>query len=73
MTATSAAPTYHLFVGVDIAATSFAASWTHAGPARERAQTFAQTPDGYRTFQTALTQTGVLPGATLVVLAATGS
>jgi transposase len=73
MTATPAAPTYQLFVGVDIAAASFAASWTHGGPARERAQTFAQTPDGYRAFQTAVTQTGVPPSATLVVLEATGS
>jgi hypothetical protein len=73
MTAIPAAPTYQLFVGVDIAATSFAASWTHAGQARERAQTFAQTPDGHHAFQATLTQTGVPPGATLIVLEATGS
>jgi transposase len=73
MTATLTAPTYHLFVGVDIAAASFAASWTQGGLLRECAQTFAQPPDGYRAFQTALTQTGVTPGATLLVLEATGS
>jgi transposase len=73
MTATPAAPTYQLFVGVDIAATLFAASWTHGGQARERAQTFAQTPEGFAAFQTALMQTGVPPGATLLVLEATGS
>ncbi len=73
MTATPTAPTYHLFVGVDIAAASFAASWTTGGQPRERAQTFAQTPDGYHAFQTALTQTGITPRATLVVLEATGS
>lgn len=73
MTVTPTAPTYHLFVGVDIAAASFAASWTTRGQPRERAQTFAQTPDGYQAFQTALTQTGVTPEVTLVVLEATGS
>mgnify|MGYP000911936206 CR=1 FL=1 len=73
MTATPAAPTYQLFVGVDIAATSFAASWTQGGPTRERAQTFAQTPEGFAAFQTALVQTGVPPGGTLLVLEATGS
>ena len=73
MTATSDAPTYQLFVGVDIAAASFAASWTKGGPPRERAHTFPQTADGFSAFQAALTQKGVTPGATLVVLEATGS
>lgn len=73
MTTTPAAPTYQLFVGVDIAAASFAASWTPGGQTRERAHTFAQTPDGFSAFQTALTQTGVAPAATLLVLEATGS
>lgn len=64
---------YQLFVGVDIAAASFAATWTSASPARERARTFPQTPEGYTAFQAALAATGVAPAATLVVLEATGS
>ena len=73
MTTTPTASTYQLFVGVDIAAASFAASWTTAGPARERARTFPQTPEGYTAFQIALAATGITPSATLVVLEATGS
>ena len=73
MTATSSAPTYQLFVGVDIAAASFAASWTSRQPTRERARTFAQTPDGFAAFQAALATSGVTSTATLVVLEATGS
>lgn len=73
MTATSNVPTYHLFVGVDIAATSFAAAWTKPGAARERAQTFAQTPEGFTAFQAVLATSQVAPAATLVVLEATGS
>jgi transposase len=73
MIAPPAAPPSQVFVGVDIAAASFAASWTLGGPPRERAQTFAQPPDGYRAFQTAVLQTGGPPSATLVVLEAPGS
>jgi transposase len=67
------APTYHLFVGVDIAAMSFAATWTRSGPARERVQMFDQTPDGFLACQRWLATTGVAPDATLVVVEATGS
>jgi transposase len=67
------APRYQLFVGVDIAATSFTAAWTFSGPARERARTFAQTPDGFAAFQAALATSGVEPPTTLIVLEATGS
>jgi transposase len=73
MTPTPTAPTAQLFVGVDIAAASFAATWTTGGAARERARTFPQTPEGYTAFQAALAATGVAPAATLVVLEATGS
>ena len=73
MTATPAAPTYQLFVGVDIAAASFAASWIPAGPVRERAHTFAQTSEGFSAFQTALLATGIAPAQTLIVLEATSS
>ncbi len=64
---------YRLFAGVDIAATSFAASWTTAGAPRDRALTFAQTPDGFTAFQDRLRLLGVPPAETLVVIEATGS
>jgi transposase len=73
MTTPAAAPTYQLFVGVDIAATSFAATWTRGGTARERARTFDQAPDGFTAFQGWLATTGIAPAATLVVVEATGS
>src|SRR5262245_18651465 len=64
---------YRLFVGVDIAAASFAACWTQAGPPTQRAHTFSQTPEGFAAFQATLASTGVLPAHTLIVLEATGS
>lgn len=73
MTATLAALTYQLFVGVDIAAASFAATWTTGGPPCERVQTFEQAPDGFAGFQRWLSTTAVAPAATLVILEATGS
>jgi transposase len=73
MTRADPAPLYQLFVGVDIAATSFTAAWTLSSPARERARTFAQTPDGFAAFQAALATSGVEPTETLIVLEATGS
>lgn len=73
MTATPTASIYDLFVGANIAAASFAATWTRGGTARERVRTFDQTPDRYTAFQGWLATTGVAPGATLVVIEATGS
>jgi transposase len=70
---TSPAALFSLFVGVDIAATSFAASWTTPTHPPVRAVTFAQTAEGYAAFQTRLATTGVAPAATLLVLEATGS
>jgi transposase len=67
------APFSQLFVGVDIAAASFTTTWTLAGPPKERARTFAQTPDGFAAFQAALASTAVQPALTLIVLEATGS
>jgi transposase len=64
---------YRLFAGVDIAATTFAASWTTTGAPRERAVTFAQTPDGFTAFQNRLRSLGVPEAETLVVIEATGS
>ena len=64
---------YRCFVGVDIAATSFTASWTTDARTLPRAVTFAQTPTGFATFQQQLQATGVTPPQTLIVLEATGS
>jgi transposase len=64
---------YRLFAGVDIAATTFAASWTSSGAPPERAVTFAQTPDGFRSFQDRLLILGVPSTEILVVIEATGS
>ena len=64
---------YRLFAGVDIAATTFAASWTSAGAAPERAVTFAQSPDGFSCFQDRLLTLGVPSTEILVVIEATGS
>jgi len=69
----SPAPVYRLFVGVDIAARSFAAAWSAHRSPPERAHTFAQTPDGFAAFQAALASSGVEPAQTLLVLEATGS
>jgi transposase len=69
----ASAPSILLFVGVDIAATSFAAAWSVNGSPPHRARTFAQTPDGFAAFQAALASTGVQADQTLIVLEATGS
>jgi transposase len=66
-------PSYRLFVGVDIAAASFAATWTQGSSPRERPRTFEQAPEGFAAFQTWMSTTGIAPEATLVVLEATGS
>ena len=64
---------YRLFAGVDIAATTFAASWTTAGAPRDRSVTFAQTSDGFTAFQDRLRRLDIPPAETLVVIEATGS
>lgn len=69
----ASAPSYRLFAGVDIAAASFAAAWSLPSHPPERARSFAQTPDGFAAFQTALAGTGVPAEQTLLVLEATGS
>jgi transposase len=61
-----------LFAGLDIAATSFAASWTTSGAPCERALTFAQTRDGFAAVQQRLQTLGVPPAETLIVIEATG-
>lgn len=66
-------PSYQLFVGIDIAATTFTASSTTAAPPRERARTFGQTPAGFAALQDYLRTSGIPPAQTLIVLEATGS
>lgn len=70
---TTSPPAYRLFVGVDIAATTFAASWTTAGASSQRAVTFAQTPDDFVAFQEQLRALGIPEAETLIVIEATGS
>jgi len=64
---------FTLFVGVDIAATTFTAAWAVPGAAPGRAHEFAQTAIGYAQLQERLATTGVDPAATLVVIEATGN
>jgi transposase len=66
-------PAYQLYVGIDVAATTFTAASTTDGPPRERARTFDQTPQGFLALQDHLRPTGVLPAQTLIVVEATGS
>jgi transposase len=73
MTTGTSQPTYQLFVGIDIAAASFAATWTRGGLVQERVRSFEQTPEGSGALQRWLATTGIAPAATLLVLEATGS
>src|SRR6476659_3768958 len=69
----SSAPSYRLFVGVDIAAASFAAAWSFDRSPSTRARSFPQTPDGFAAFQAALQATALPAAQSLIVLEATGS
>ena len=73
MTAPTNRGAYQLFVGIDIAATTFTAAWTSEGPPPERARSFAQTPHGFAALQDQLRATGVPAADTLIVVEATGS
>ncbi len=63
----------HLCVGVDIAAVTFTAAWSHTDTPVSPAHTYHQTPHGFAALQTRLAATNVLPADTLVVMEATGS
>ncbi len=65
--------TFSLYVGVDIAATTFTATWATDPASAPRAIRFDQTASGYAAFQQQLAATGMCPAATLVALEATGS
>lgn len=74
MTAPSSPPPIvRLHVGIDIAAVSFGGVWTSDGRTYTRAQTFAQSPDGFAAIQQHLAATGVPPAQTRLVLEATSS
>lgn len=66
-------PTYQLYVGVDIAAKTFTATWAHDAAHAPKAVTFEQTETGFSAFQQQLAATNVAPASTLIVLEATGS
>jgi transposase len=68
---TSAPP--RLFVGIDIAARSFTASWLLPDAKPAKPHTFDQSASGYAKLITALATTAVAPSDTLIVLEATGS
>jgi len=68
---TAASPT--LFVGIDIAAKTLAASWLRPGEAVSRPITLAQSPQGFATLHERLGQTGCVPAEVHVVMEATGS
>ena len=64
---------YQLYVGVDVAADTFTASWLAPGGAPTVPCTGEQTPAGYAALQRRLRATAAPPAATLVVLEATGN
>lgn len=69
----SDSPSYHVFVGINIAAATFTASWATTTGTRDRPSSFAQTPEGFAAFQHALSATTIAPAAILVVMEATSS
>ena len=62
-----------LFVGSDVAAKTFTASWTDETLPPIRSLTFDQTPDGYATLQEQLLTSGHAPQTNLMVMEATGT
>ena len=70
---TAMSPQYQLYVGVDIAAKSFTATWAADPASAPKASSFEQTEKGFTAFQQRLAATGIASEATLVVMEATGS
>jgi transposase len=64
---------YQLYVGVDIAAKTFVATWAADPATAPKAVSFNQSEDGFTALRAQLDATGVAPSATLVVMEATGS
>lgn len=73
MTTSTNDPTYGLFVGVDIAATSAKVSWLRPGEAPSRAISMEQTPQAFSALELRLLSTGHPASSILVVMEATGS
>ncbi len=73
MTTPPSTSTYLLYVGIDIAATTFTATWLRPTGTARPGTSFPQTPAGFAALQEQLAATGVAPAATLVVLEATSS
>jgi len=69
----SPTPSYDLFVGVDIAATTASAAWMTSDRKVSRALTLDQTPQGFNALQQRLLATGHPAQSVLVVMEATGS
>jgi transposase len=63
---------YRVFVGIDIATTSFTATWCVGAAEPAKPVTFTQTPDGFQRLQQALAALQVSPPQTLVLVEATG-
>ena len=66
-------PTYELFVGIDIAATTAAVSTQRPGAKASRSFTVDQTPESYSRLVNKLQAAGYVPSCILVVMEATGS
>jgi transposase len=66
-------PQYQLYVGVDIAAKTFVATWAAERATAPKAVSFDQSEDGFTALRAQLGATGITPNATLVVMEATGS
>ena len=64
---------YHLFVGIDVAATTMTVAWQARNQPISAPHTFVQTPDGIATLIDHLQRTNVQPARTLIVMEATGS
>lgn len=65
-------PAYACFVGIDIAAKTFAAAWMESGQDPAVPMTFDQTDAGFAAFQSQLPAT-IAPAQILIVMEATGS
>jgi hypothetical protein len=61
---------YQLYVGIDIAAETFAASWLAPNGPPSAPLTCGQTPQGYAALRQRLERTAVTPSGTLVALEA---
>jgi len=70
---TPTANSYDLFVGIDIAATSFTAHILPTPTSSNRPFTLEQNPAGFQALQERLIATGVSPAQTLLVLEATST